>query len=875
MKKHTVSFRTFLCLLLLFGLLRPIAGYVLEGPVWPDKSTAIMQLDLGPTNVVLDDGLASWDASAADALGLWNAHMDAFQFNWSFETGSSQKSGDGINSVFFSNSVFGDGFGEDVLAVTVTLFDFGQVEVTRESDVVVNQSYNFNSYRGPLKPGDLSSRVYDIHRVLLHEFGHVLGLDHPDDKGQNVTAIMNSVIGDLDTLAPDDIAGAESLYGLRITSPGELDILVDRAVSFQVTSNANISYYSATGLPSGLTINSTTGLITGKVSLTGGYSAQVTVHGKKNVTASLYVNITKANGIGDIRQIWGLSVNRLITDSLRNRVYASLPLSESVAIIDAAKLTLIKTIPVHSAPDGMAISADGNTLFVAERGATKPEIGVIDLNALVAEPSLPALFPTFDIAAGMDNRLFLTGWGYYKDKVVQLDSSTGEILALSGENLLSGYLQMSPDRKTLYLGVTNSAPGALYSIDVGSSAPVVLQETPFDRISNGLGDLKLSHDGRTLCVPDQATHRVLSIPADNLRGANGSYTLSHAGIATGAIAFSNDDQTLLVTNQNFVAQGVDIFDAKTRVYQRTILTDYFVPLTMTTDSLGQYLFVGSNKQHELRVYALGSKGLSAHEPLPKSLLNVSTRMKTAPGQDTVIAGLIVSGNAPKNILIRGLGPSLPVAGALEDPELDLYDRSGKLIANNHNWANETKTPILLTGLAPQDSKESALYVTLFPGSYTVQLSGANGRDGVGLIEVYDLSPDGGSALANLSTRGNVGTGDDVMIGGFIVSEGTPTKVLIRAIGPSLAKAGVTGALANPTLELHGANGDLIYSNDDWRSTQEAAIIATANPPSDDRESAIVATLPPAAYTAIVRGKDNTTGIALVEIYNLDVTAPSN
>jgi hypothetical protein len=209
-------------------------------------------------------------------------------------------------------------------------------------------------------------------------------------------------------------------------------------------------------------------------------------------------------------------------------------------------------------------------------------------------------------------------------------------------------------------------------------------------------------------------------------------------------------------------------------------------------------------------------------------------------------------------------------------ELDLYDADANLIGSNTFWQNDYPTPILLTGLAPQENDEGALYVTLFPGSYTVSLLGpGRGIDpGVGLLEVYDVSADAGSTVANLSTRGNVGIGDDVMIGGFILSENEPTQVLVRAVGPSLAQAGISNPLQDPVLELHGPNGDLIFSNDNWRDTQEADINATGIPPTDNRESAILATLEPAAYTAIVRGKNETTGIALVEIYNLDSSSTS-
>ncbi len=831
-----------------------------------------MQLQLGATNAVLEDGFATWDATAADALALWNVPMDAFQFASLPEAATSKASDDGYNSVFFSSSVFGESFGDGVLAVTILLYDVNGFFVSREADVVVNQSYNYNSYRGPLKAGAPDSRVYDIHRILLHEFGHVLGLAHPDTAGRNVVAIMNSVIGNLATLATDDIDGAIDLYGLRITSPGEFDAQVGKTSTFKVTTNAEVSSFSATGLPAGLTINSATGVISGKVNVTGGFTAQVTAHGKKDVAAPLFIYVTSATAVGDLRQLWGLKVNRLITDPLRNRVYASLSEAKSVAVIDAATLTLLKAIPVASEPDGMAISLDGNTIFVAEKGTDNPVIGVIDLQTLAALPSLPAPFATADVATGLENRLFVTAWNRRLTNIEQIDSSTGKLLAAFPSALPNGLLQVSPDRKTLYLAASDVTPSTLYKFDVSSETPVKTGETPRDRISGLLEDFKLSHDASILCAADGGAFTLLRIPAANLSTTDGGYLLPHAGLTRGAIAFSNDDQTMLVTNQSDVAQGIDLFDVATQTYQRTILTDYFTPRSMAIDTLGQYVFVGSPEMAELRVYALGSKGLSGHQPLAKSLLNVSTRLNTQPGVQALIAGFIITGDAPKNVLVRGLGPSLPVEGALYDPELFLYDAGGKLIASCLYWGNSNKTPILLTGLAPAEDNETALYVTLFPGSYTVKLTDIGEISGVGLVEVYDLSGDADSKIANISTRGEVGTGDNVMVGGFIVSEDEPTKVLIRAIGPSLADAGVTGALQNPTLELHSANGDLIASNDDWRTTQKADILATTIPPTDDRESAIVATLPPAAYTAVVRGKNNTSGVALVEIYNLDSTA---
>ena len=221
-------------------------------------------------------------------------------------------------------------------------------------------------------------------------------------------------------------------------------------------------------------------------------------------------------------------------------------------------------------------------------------------------------------------------------------------------------------------------------------------------------------------------------------------------------------------------------------------------------------------------------------------------------------------------MIRAIGPSLAGAGVpkvLRDPELELYDSTGKLLDQNNDWT--TLPPgTVPENLQPSDPKEAVIVANLPAGNYTAVLRGEGGTTGVALCELYDLSPNA-SSVRNISTRGEVGLDDNAMIGGFIIGGDAATKVIVRAIGPSLAALGVTGVLADPTMELHDSSGSLIFSNDDWRSDQEQQIIDTTIPPTDDKESAIVATLPPGAYTAIVRGANGTTGVALVEVYALD------
>ena len=216
--------------------------------------------------------------------------------------------------------------------------------------------------------------------------------------------------------------------------------------------------------------------------------------------------------------------------------------------------------------------------------------------------------------------------------------------------------------------------------------------------------------------------------------------------------------------------------------------------------------------------------------------------------------------------------------------LELHNGSGTLIGQNDDWrstqiggvvSSDQAAAIQATGLAPTDNRESAIIATLQPGNYTAIVRGKNGTTGIALVEAYDLDPAADSNLANISTRGFVDTGDNVMIGGLIILGSTQQKVIVRAIGPELTAFGITNALADPTLELHDGNGNLISFDDNWKDSQQTEIAATGLQPTDDRESAIVATLPPGNYTAIVRGANNTTGIALVEAYRLGTSTANH
>jgi hypothetical protein len=244
----------------------------------------------------------------------------------------------------------------------------------------------------------------------------------------------------------------------------------------------------------------------------------------------------------------------------------------------------------------------------------------------------------------------------------------------------------------------------------------------------------------------------------------------------------------------------------------------------------------------------------------------------------MIAGFIIRGNPSKPVILRGLGPSLANAGipadrVLKDPVLELHGPDGSLIMTNDNWKDSPQRSQFEGGpFQPTDNNESVILATLPPAAYTVILRGVGGTTGIGLIEIYDFDQAISSDLANISTRGFVRVEDEVMIGGFTLGgNNMPTRVAVRALGPSLANFGLTGLLADPTLELHNANGTVMVANDDWQDDAVSAAQLSANglAPSDPKEAAIFLSLaPPSQFTAVVAGKNGGIGVALVEIYDL-------
>ncbi len=290
--------------------------------------------------------------------------------------------------------------------------------------------------------------------------------------------------------------------------------------------------------------------------------------------------------------------------------------------------------------------------------------------------------------------------------------------------------------------------------------------------------------------------------------------------------------------------------------------------TATLLSNGNVLFAGGNNYDS---GALASAEIYGPAAPSAQLLNVSTRLKVLGGDNVLIGGFIITGTAPKKVIILGVGPSLAqfFSGTLANPTLELH-QGDTLLQTNDDWKTDQQAEIEATGLAPTNDLESAIVRTLDPGSYTAILRGKGDTTGIGVVQAYDLNQAANSKFGNIATRGFVDSGDNAMIGGFIIgpASGGNTTVVVRAIGPSLSNFGVGGALPDPTVELHDGNGATIAFNDNWADDANQGSIPQSLQPGDPHESALYRALPPGGYTAIMRGAGSSTGIGLIEVYNL-------
>jgi FG-GAP-like repeat/Bacterial Ig domain/FG-GAP repeat len=428
------------------------------------------------------------------------------------------------------------------------------------------------------------------------------------------------------------------------------------------------------------------------------------------------------------------------------------------------------------------------------------------------------------------------------------------LVQIRGKLVAASYTQ-SAGQLDLNAYLEDGEPGPL-SLAILQADPVQLNGGTLIGAGTIIGNL--INNGATI-VPGHSAGTI-GVQGNYTQGANALLALEIGGMAPGEFDQLSISGTATL-NGTLSVRTINNFTPDPAVS--------FEPLQFSAVN-GNFASVTSNAGAAVTAKGVSVK-VSGPNPPPPRAQNISTRLSVQTGQNVLIAGFIITGpeGSTKTVAVRGLGPSLKAFGlnnALDDPLIDLYRPDGTVVSND-NWQEASNANAVPTSLQPNDERESVVLISLPPGLYTAVVHGAAGQTGVGLAEVYDLNNPAATRFANISTRGLVQSGDDVLIGGFIIGGNEPAKVLVRAIGPSLSKFGVVNPLTDTLLEVHNSNGATI-NNDDWRTTQESAIAATTIAPSDDRESAVLATLAPGPYTAIVRGRNNSTGIALVEVYLL-------
>jgi Big-like domain-containing protein len=446
--------------------------------------------------------------------------------------------------------------------------------------------------------------------------------------------------------------------------------------------------------------------------------------------------------------------------------------------------------------------------------------------------------------------------------------------------------EWTPTRARMHFLLVGSTPGGS-EYGVFPTNPVTVVTGTVDKASGTLGNSAvvsgLPADGRTLYV------RLLSlyefddsvVEQDYTYTAVTEPTLAASTISLGASSLATTTGqpvtlTAIVTGTAGTATGTVSFLEGATVLgsaildgagQATTVVASFAAgtHTITATYSGDGSYAGSRSPFL-------SIAVATPAPPAAALVNISTRMQVLTGDDVMIAGFIIGGGASKTVAIQGIGPSLAAAGIvnfLRNPTLQLFRSSdGVVIATNDDWGSAPNAAaIQAAGFAPADRLEPAMMVTLPPGAYTAILSGVGGTTGVGLVGVYEVDhPE--APLVNISTRGIVLNGDDVMIGGFVVGGSGNQNVVITAIGPSLVTAGIPGFLPNPTLTVvRSSDGQVIATNDDWATAANAsAIRASGFAPANPRESAIMMSLPPGAYTAIVSDAGGAAGVAIIAVY---------
>lgn len=824
-----------------------VAAFSLTGTRWTAGS-ATLQLQLGSPATPLSDGAASWNVVADDAVALWNGYLANFRFAVVADSTAPRAQGNRINNVHFAGDIYGQAWGNGVLAVTLT---FSSRASNTETDVLFNNRLNWDSYRGAQRFTAAGQPIYDFRRVALHEFGHALGLDHPDEEGQSVSALMNSRITALDTLTADDITGAQSLYGAATstgpttptsppttppstvvaapvitTHPASRTVTAGQSATFTVTavSTAAVTYQ---WLKNGLAIG-------------GAFGATYTIAGAAAADAGSY-SVRVANSAGTV-----LSNAAFLTVLTSGTGGAAAP----VIVTPPADVGV-----VAGSAFSLSVTASGSAPLAYQwrkDGAILPGVATASYTVAAADASHAGVYTVVvsNAAGSVTSPAATVTVGTLPLITTQpvgrtVDAGTRVTFAVAASGSPAPAFQWSRNNAAI-----PGATAASYTID---SVQPVHEGTYRVTATNPIG--ASTSVPATLAI---AAPPVVTVPPAAVAVPNGGRAqFNVAATSASPIAYQWLRDGTAIAGATGAALVIDPARPADRGLYRVRLTND----------------AGSTLSPEAALTVRFSR-----------LVNLSTRA-FVPAGGALTPGFFVRGTGTKPLLLRAVGPTLAAFGvsdALRDTSLELVAQAtGRTVAANANWNTVPGLAAAFAGVGAfpltAGARDSALETRLAPAAYTARIApGTAGLSGIALAEVYDTEANvGGTQLVNLSTLGFVGTGENALTAGFVVSGDAPKRVLVRAIGPGLAAFGVGDPLPDPQVGLVPlGRAEPLATNDDWPGNAELtaafrAVAAFALTPGS-KDSALVATLEPGAYTVVVSSVDGrTTGQALVEIYDLD------